>query len=42
MARLHGVDVSPVSCGRVPGQAELREMLREALEKETLEQGPAV
>ena len=31
-----------VSCGRVPGQAELREMLREALEKETLEQGPAV
>lgn len=31
-----------VSCGCVPGQAELREMLREALEKETLEQGPAV
>ena len=31
-----------VSCGRVPGQAELREMLQEALEKETLEQGPAV
>ena len=41
-----GVDAAiehvTVSCGRVPGQAELREMLREALEKETLEQGPAV
>ena len=40
----YGVMTTPalVSCGRVPGQAELREMLREALEKETLEQGPAV
>ena len=36
------VDGRVVSCGRVPGQAELREMLQEALEKETLEQGPAV
>ena len=48
--RAYGVMTTPalvvggrvVSCGCVPGQAELREMLREALEKETLEQGPAV